>query len=392
MTSLYIPNVFSIDDIEFIIRRHFSGLGNIRIITEGTLFLLDFFSQKYLSRQDADGEVKLHNKILRKMVNHRHASRLIEVLIREGVLTKTRNFYPGDHSNTYKFSAGIFEGGFYEINIDTKKSSVFGRGDDYDLDKLLTNENLLVRNTAENLLRLECPKIQDFDLSEKSECQSACWNYALKRFSERRINCTFDHFGRLHSNFTNLPREIRQLVSVGGRRIYCLDIKSCFPTLLWSYVTNSYEKDKYGEWLLSGKFYEQFMDRIGYSSDLRDAFKKQFNAWLNGQSCSEIVDVMKKEFPILLTDIRNLRRKERRLLGHSLMRLESKIMLQTVLYDFWKQFPSAFALPLHDAIYCTAENCDFLRQSIKNAFVYHVGITPRVEVTVGMVKEDKAAA
>lgn len=316
---------------------------------------------------------------------------MLEVLIAEGILIKSGGYFPGVKSNSYSFPEKVLMNGFEAILVKGKKSSFFGKSEDYDVEKLNNHTDIVIKSTASNLLKLDVPSLNEIENSDLSEFQMACRKFCVDNLSAGRIHCTVDRFSRLHSNLSNMPRDIRKLLKVEGENIHCLDVSACFPTLLFTLVKYPAEAEKYADWLKMG-FYEQIMIRIGYPEEFRSPFKKNFNSWLNGRHEAEIIDVMKAEFPMLYTDIRAIKFGNYRQVGYDLMRLEAKIMLQTVLREFWNQFPDAFALPLHDAVYTTAEHCGFLGLSMQNAFRKHIGIIPVIKIDPELEYSDKAAA
>lgn len=383
MNVLYIPKVVNEENIRLLLDKYFSHNANKPILRIGLLYLLDYLSQKWLSKESSSGGCKLHYTVLRKMINHRHASEMLIALRKEKIIYLTQGFFPGKNSNTYQFSNDIIAGGFKKkIDENFDRPSFYHQEKAGNVQRLLKSENILERNTVKSLLSLNLPKIENLDLSLLNESQKNSREFVLDSMASRLFHFKFDSFNRLHSNFTNLPKDIRKFTMADGCDIYGLDVKSCFPTLLWSFARYSAEKDKYEKWLRDGQFYENLMMRIGMDEEFRDYFKKEFNAWINGGTRNDVHLAMKTEFPDLFTRIQNMKARDgNKAVGYSLMRLEGQIMIKTVLKEFWTRFPDAFALSLHDAIYTKFEHAAYLYDSIRNAFQKQAGIVPVVQVT-----------
>ena len=384
MIDYYLPSVCDYNYVDGIIAESFCRGVNARILGQGMVLLLDYCSQKYLSREAEEYGIPLNsNRLLRNMINSRHASRVVECLQERNILQLRRNYCVGRHSKIYQFCNWVLEGGFVKHSDPAiKKPSFYARSSDYDTQELLRSSNILVRSTVRNLLTLQVPEPTHVAPGALSKAEKCCRRYALERFHDRRMYCFLDRFGRLHSNFTNLPKDLRILTLHEGKPIYYVDIKSCFPTLLWTLVHHEREKAKYRDWIMSGQFYENLMRRAGIDIGLRSIFKKEFNAWINGGHQPDVYHAMRSEFPALFSTICAMKRKEYRNVGYSLMRLEAEIMLNDALTRFWDTSPHAFAISLHDAIYATEQSCTQLEGLIKDAFEAHVGIMPCIETVL----------
>ena len=386
MNEFYLPVIFDEEYLNDFVDEFFGDRVNKRILKEGILLLLDYCSQKYLSRESEGYGISLNSKrLLRGMINHRHAKRVIQGLRKRRILKLRRDYFAGHHSRNYEFGEWVLNGGFVKHSqLAIKRRSFYARGDRYDSQQLLTDPNTLIRYTTANLFKLETPDPNQVEFGRLSEPEKCSRRYALERFQDRRIYCFLDTFGRLHSNFTNLPKDLRVLTLLEGKPIYYLDIKSCFPTLLWTFVENAHERVKYRDWIYSGQFYENLMRRVGLELEFRTTFKKEFNAWINGGNQRDVYHAMRAEFPMLFARICMMKQTEYRRVGYSLMQLEATIMLRTALTGFWEKCPGAFAIPLHDAVYTAERSCECLEYLIKTSFETHIGIIPCVETVLNV--------
>jgi hypothetical protein len=194
--------------------------------------------------------------------------------------------------------------------------------------------------------------------------------------------------GRWFHFLTGCARELRSQIRIDGGPTSSIDIKAAQPAIIASfYPSNSLEKEKYLNLILSGKFYEYCAALIG--KDIsgpgeRDAFKKpcltQVFYHQIGDSIEnyEILKAFKKEFPELGEILREFKQgKTNDTLSMHMQKLESAIVINGVIdYAIKYQIP---VLPVHDALFCRTCDLPIVQGLLNTAFKQAVGFDPVID-------------
>jgi hypothetical protein len=202
-------------------------------------------------------------------------------------------------------------------------------------------------------------------------------------------------FGRVHTNLTNLKRELRRFLHVDGRPLVNLDIRNSQPLVFASILKDRFEFDpgqterpappdvvQYVELVQAGRFYDHVMAAWEIPAEERSSFKKRF--FERVFYCKSFPPRVEAErfgamFPTVLEVVRDLKKDDYRNLAHSLQRAESRIMIEGVAARCMREMPGVFLATIHDSVLCTAEWAEAVRACMMEEFE-KAGLVPTVNI------------
>jgi len=121
---------------------------------------------------------------------------------------------------------------------------------------------------------------------------------------------------RVYTEIGMLPREFRKYVLIDGEETEEIDIKSAHPLFIAYFMEESKVRNDWIKTVSEGDIYLDIIDQFSLSPDLRDPFKKLFNAFLNGggrEAYDGILELkvdfgkhMKKHYPFLHETVKRL--------------------------------------------------------------------------------------
>jgi hypothetical protein len=250
---------------------------------------------------------------------------------------------------------------------------------------------------------------------------------AVARIQDREFWLIADDYGRIHTNITNLKRELRQCLSVDAERLANIDISESQPLFVGLAIardnTNaqaSRERQRKGEGETGGPgrpslmfdsimfdkntLFEGELDRRRLPSDLRrylelcerralyqtlaetlgvdrETAKHQIMVVFYGRpglrnAASSFLD---EHFPTVMRSMREMKRPDYCRLAHFAQRIESRYMYWQVVPRIMELRPDLFVSTIHDSILTTAGNADFVQYIMLDEFA-RLGLSPQVKV------------
>ena len=221
----------------------------------------------------------------------------------------------------------------------------------------------------------------------KSDSELECFNCSIRKLVDKEFAVSNrDKNGRIYHNLTNCPKEIRNCLSINNEKLIEVDVCNAHPLLLLTLI-KSYkntpipfqyhnEVQKYKELVESGKLYSLFED-WGFT---RESSKHQFiSNVLYGKTLhgSKLKVMFNKEFPFVAGFIDDIKKDDYCRLANELMKLESKIVVDTVAIELMNSFPNVPVITVHDSIMTTSRNAGLVERLIKKAFEAF-GVSPAV--------------
>lgn len=200
----------------------------------------------------------------------------------------------------------------------------------------------------------------------------------LYKINNQDIFHKFDIFGRFHSNFTNLKKEIRnKYLSIEGQAIDYLDIKSSQPFFLNillqtdPLVVRNTEVIKYFK-ILADMNQDIYMYFVTNYPEIfnhpdpkvnRDIAKEYVIKSLFDRKnrMSKYKSLFRKEFPFILDYIENYYKNEGIELWLKLQRMESDFIFNRVYRSIMNKYPHIKIFTVHDSIYFPAEYKDEIK-------------------------------
>ena len=227
--------------------------------------------------------------------------------------------------------------------------------------------------------------------------------------------------GRVHTNLTNLGRNLREFIRHDGRPLWMVDIANSQPLIMaltlrseakmpndflsyrgktppsshqipptppsttsLPYVgtywdTHQNVPNKFLELCLEGRFYEYLMPLTGYD---RATVKERFFAVAYGKpwqaAKSKVGQVFAAEFPAEWAKIRAINAKDHGSLARHMQTVESYLCVWRTCGALMREFPSAPLYTLHDCLVTDHEHIDSFATRLRAEFRAVFGVEPKL--------------
>lgn len=197
--------------------------------------------------------------------------------------------------------------------------------------------------------------------------------------------------GRMHNPFTSLPKDYRCNIRYGPDKeiLWSVDCVSFQPSLMIGTFYNDSEEDQkekqfcFG--LIKGEGFNEFFARL--LGVTRAEVKTQLFSVLFGTKYSQntpLAKMFKLYLPRMSMRLDEIRgRKEYRAhakIAIAMQRLESDIMIQGVLKEFYSLYPGRPAFPIHDSFLVLKEDIETISELIRKHSILRVGFAPNLKV------------
>ena len=234
----------------------------------------------------------------------------------------------------------------------------------------------------------------DLDLAKiEINCKSQAARNSLRasvhRLEQGRIHVSRCAYGRFHSNFTNMKKELRRELVWNGEPMIAVDIKNSQPALLPYVIGRHIGKKGRGRHIgedvarvehdtqipvsirkeisivarslrvLPGKFYEAISVALDHSGSRREQLKTSFFKSLYGgvktTRNSQIFKLIESVSPSFGAAILDMKKDNYAALAHALQKTESEIVIDRCCGALMRQHPDMPLITVHDEIMTTAE-------------------------------------
>ena len=245
-----------------------------------------------------------------------------------------------------------------------------------------------------------------FTLNEnvKKEYDSIMNKFCLNHHKIMCINGGYLYFntnntnGRLDTNLTNLPSELRRFL-ISDQKLFNIDLKNSQPFFLAMAIKNEksiakIEREFYHKLVTTGTFYNyltyQYQIYSGKNKTEKDLKKMVFKIYYSK------VNQAKKEkqffaslFPTIMEYINNTNKLDNATLAIKLQRMESDIIIGTVLPRINKEYGFT-PFTIHDSFICNQDEVENVVFQIQLAFSEKYGATPGLHVDdITSIKDDE---
>ena len=181
----------------------------------------------------------------------------------------------------------------------------------------------------------------------------------LNNIKDRNLFFTFDPYGRFHSNFTNLKKEIRNnYLKIDGQELDYLDIKSSQPFFLVQILKENYtfkntEINKFIDIVENHDIYNHIKDSSPEFNNDRDKAKRSVIMTLfdDKHKTTKHKELFKALFPLVYNFIEGYETLYKEPLWMTLQRHESLFIYNMVYRKIVKEIPTIKLLTVHDSIY-----------------------------------------
>jgi len=328
---------------------------------------------KFHFSKNTDITFKLSSIILKKRYNE-HYNYYIDYLCEQGFMSMVSNYCVGKKTKTYKlniehiynvirwknydkillkkidnrYESSITEMNFSSISIDVRKKlieSLTKIDIDYD-------EALKFIDYKRKIGEMCEPKYQKNLIS-------------IENINSKSIYFNFDDYGRFHTNFTILKREVRnRCLSIDNEMLDEIDIKNSQPLFFavllkkeLPYING--DTKRYFDLVKQGLIYEDIIEKSKLTKRFEAKelmYKVLFGN--NVKTNKKLNKIFQKLYPSVYEYI--LEFKENRTsykeLSHELQKMESDFIFNTVIKEIYEKYPDIILFTIHDSIVCSKSN------------------------------------
>ena len=322
---------------------------------------------KYYFSNNIDIKFNLSSTILRKKYGE-HYNYYIEYLCENGFMSLVSKYYVGKKTNSYKLDSKYI----YDVvrwksfdNFLLKKSK----------NRFETSITEITQSSIHPDIRkklVDClNKIQiDYDgafnylnkLKHNKTIDDSKYfknTISIENINMKNIYFNFDDFGRFHTNFTILKREIRnEYLSINNEILAEIDIQNSQPlffAVLLSEELSEINNDtqKYFDLVKNGLLYDDIIEHSELTTkpEAKELiYKVLFGN--NVRSNRKENNIFKKLYPSVyeyICEYKDLKENYREL-SHDLQRMESDFIFNVVLKEIFETYPELILFTVHDSI------------------------------------------
>ncbi len=332
-------------------------------------YIIDIINElltKFYFSNNVDVSFNLFSTILRERYGE-HYNYYIGYLCDNGFMSLVSKYYVGKKANTYK--------------IDSKSIYDVVRWKNYDKFLLKKNKNRQEISITETNKSIIHPNIRVKLVDSLSKIKidyEGSLNYlngikdligdskyhknliSIENIKEKNIYFNFDDFGRFHTNFTILKKEIRnKFLTIDNEIITEIDIKNSQPLFFAVLLKDELrhingDTKRYFELVKSGLLYDDIIanSQLTNRSEAKELiYKVLFGpVWSKTNKVDNMI--FKKIYPSVyeyICEYKELRDNYKEL-SHDLQRLESDFIFNKVIKEIFETYPDITLFTVHDSI------------------------------------------
>lgn len=353
MPKVKIKWISTYHNIGDIYTKKYINFNNERINTVKIVDLLDMMiNNVYVYNRK---NIELNSRRLKSLYGNNYSS-IIEYLIKKNVIYLYKNYSSGRRYKIYRFCEDMASCKYLSGKITYPESFITKKEK---LNKELNLNNIeceISSHLIDSLykVKLDIEKTKNIIKNIENENSKYININMIDKISNGDIYHHFDEYGRFHTNFTILKKEIREkCLSINGNDIAELDIKNSQPFFMSIFMKNRGFVDKeYNDDVISGRLY----DKLTICSGLeRNIVKKEVFRILYGRNKFNNLTPVEKCFKEIYENVYNWiveykeKNKNYKILAQELQRTESNFIFNTVIPKIldWKHIP---IITVHDSI------------------------------------------
>ena len=312
-----------------------------------------------------DNSFNLNSTVLKEKYGHLY-NYYIEWLIENKIIRLKRNYSVGKNSRIYSLYEDIINGNIYRYNNSDKilLKKYKNRYYQYEID----NNEIIPKEIKNKLIsdlysvNIEYDRSIFYLDSLKSE-KNSIYNrnrYSVDAISDKHIFYHFDHFGRMHSNFTILKSFIRKnCLLIDGEETCEIDIPNSQPLFLSKLLmeidskwVNKEELLLFSKLVINGNFYIYLVDKSNLKS--RDEAKEMTYKVLFGKNHlnSKYDNKFIELFPTIHHFIKLYKNdhNDYKILSHTLQKMESEFIFKEVIREIMLLNIDIKIITVHDSL------------------------------------------
>lgn len=206
---------------------------------------------------------------------------------------------------------------------------------------------------------------------------------SIENIRKKHIFFKFDEYGRLHTNFTILKKEIRNsYLNIDDEEICEVDIKNSQPFFFGLFLIKEMQEQgmleqlnqeclNYIDLCNNGLIYNFLVDKFPIEIPSRDCAKQIVYKVLFGTNndTNEENKIFKKAFPTILnyiSEFKEIKYESYKGLSHQLQKLESDFIFGKVIKEIYKRIPDVHVFTVHDSIFFPRKYKDIIELIFNN--------------------------
>lgn len=321
---------------------------------------------KYYFSSNVEIKFNLSSTILRNKYGQFY-NYYIEYLCENGFMSLVSKYYVGKKTNSYKLDTKSVYDVVRWKNTDKfllKKSKNRYETSITEISQSRINPNIRVK-LIESLDKIEIDyegainfikKLKDEDKIDESKYQRNL--ISIENINDRNIYFNFDDYGRFHTNFTILKKEIRnEFLTINNEMIAEVDINNSQPLFFAVMLKKALpeingDTKKYFELVKKGLIYEDIMH---HSILTRNESKEMIYKVLFGDNTranKKVNKIFQSLYPSVYEYILEFKeqKKNYKELSHELQKMESEFIFNDVVKEIFETYPEIVLFTVHDSI------------------------------------------
>jgi len=218
-----------------------------------------------------------------------------------------------------------------------------------------------------------------------------CAKSSIDKIIEKSFYLKEDSFGRIHTNITNLKRDLRKYLKFNDQSIVNLDISSSQPLLLYILSRScnngvymgsisccaATDLEHYKSLVEAGEIYPFLSEKLLLqpTEDIKHVLYRDvfFGKDTHPKFC--------ELFPTVAATLKELKKSDYRNAAWTMQRLESDIVINKICRDLMDTHPNAFITTIHDSFISTRENIPIIQDAVRRTF-RALGVAPKLRVEI----------
>lgn len=307
----------------------------------------------------------LNATILKEKYGHLY-NYYIQYLIEIKVIQLERNYLKGQSSRVYSLNPRVLNGEIHRYRNTDKilLKKYLNRYYQFEIDhndfiskdikdKLISDLYSVKIQYDKSIFYLDALKKEDVSIYNRNR-------YSVESINEQHIFYHFDHFGRMHSNYTILKTFIRKnCLLIDGEETCEIDISNSQPLFLSKLIrdsksrwVNPEELELFTILVQNGRYYQYLMDNLGIKNK-SEAKELTYKVFFGKNHKNSMWDVkFESLFPTIHLFIK-LYKKEHtdyKVLAYTLQRMESKLIFGEIVKTIMIVNPDIKVITVHDSI------------------------------------------
>lgn len=380
-------------------------------------FLHKIFEERIFDkRYNKDSFIHLQSQILREIIGWRLFYVIRNNLLSRKVIEMDHSYLKNEYSKSYRLTDPYREVNHRKIKIEDemillrinkhKLKSINNIPEGLQFEFLFNNLNRISINQTEAIKFINENYSGDLDIYN-------AYRLSIEYINEKTFFFKVDHTaGRVHTNITNLSKDLRCFLHNEGKPLINIDICNSQPFLFniliqdflkakqpntsfsfnnntlynnLPYVVQFPDVTMYESLTSEGKFYEFLMKKAGIKSENRQEFKKSFFGkifFCNTQDhyTYKEAKLFRKLFPTVYSIITHYKKEDYRKLAINLQRAEADLMINKVCKRISIERPEIFITTIHDSILTTEENKSYICKVILSEFERNFNLKPSIKI------------